>query len=116
VRGRQVKVPLIYHNWLIGAIPRQGKSAAVRVLACAAALDPLERVGHRFVSGIDDESIGRAAESLRLLRAEVGRRAERLRALPRELCPLLMLRDRLVGTHHMVRPCWGGPLLAAGSP
>ena len=29
VRGRQVKVPLIYHNWLIGAIPRQGKTAAV---------------------------------------------------------------------------------------
>ncbi len=104
VRGRQVKVPLIYHNWLIGAIPRQGKTASVRVLACAAALDPvcelwvhelkgsgdldpLERVSHRFVSGIDDESIGRAAESLRLLRAEIGRRADRLKALPRELCP-----------------------------
>jgi DNA segregation ATPase FtsK/SpoIIIE, S-DNA-T family len=104
VRGRSVKVPLIYNNWLVGAIPRQGKTASVRVLTCAAALDPLcelwvhelkgsgdldplERVSHRFVSGIDDESIGRAAESLRLLRAEVGRRAERLRALPRELCP-----------------------------
>jgi DNA segregation ATPase FtsK/SpoIIIE, S-DNA-T family len=58
---------------------------AVRVLACAAAqdppaemwvhelrgsgdLDPLERVSHRFVSGVDNESIGYAAESLRLLR------------------------------------------------
>ena len=50
-------------------------------------LDPLERVSHRFVSGIDDEAIGYAAESLRLLRAEIGRRTERLRALPRELCP-----------------------------
>jgi DNA segregation ATPase FtsK/SpoIIIE, S-DNA-T family len=66
VRGRVVKVPLVYHNWLIGSIPRQGKTAAVRVLACAAALDPLaelwihelkgsgdldplERVAHRFV-------------------------------------------------------------------
>jgi DNA segregation ATPase FtsK/SpoIIIE, S-DNA-T family len=104
VRGRQVKAPLIYHNWLIGAIPRQGKTAAVRVLACAAALDPLcemwvhelkgsgdldplERVAHRFVSGVHDEAIGYAAESLRLLRAEVGRRADRLKALPRELCP-----------------------------
>ena len=81
-------MPLVYHNWLIGAIPRQGKTAAVRVLACAAALDPLaemwvhelkgsgdldplERVSHRFVSGVDDESIGYAAESLRLLRAEI---------------------------------------------
>jgi DNA segregation ATPase FtsK/SpoIIIE, S-DNA-T family len=104
VRGRTVKVPLVYHNWLLGAIPRQGKTAAVRVLACAAALDPLtelwvhelkgsgdldplERVSHRFVSGVDDESIRYAAESLKLLRAEIMRRTERLKALPRELCP-----------------------------
>jgi DNA segregation ATPase FtsK/SpoIIIE, S-DNA-T family len=104
VRGRQVRAPLIYHNWLIGAIPRQGKTNAVRVLACAAALDPLcglwvhelkgsgdldtlERVAHRFVSGIHDEAIGYAAESLRLLRGEVEKRAERLKALPRDLCP-----------------------------
>jgi DNA segregation ATPase FtsK/SpoIIIE, S-DNA-T family len=57
----------------------------VRVLACAVALDPiceewihelkgsgdldpLERVSHRFVSGVDDASIAYAAESLRLLR------------------------------------------------
>jgi S-DNA-T family DNA segregation ATPase FtsK/SpoIIIE len=104
VRGRVVKAPMAYHNWLIGAIPRQGKTAAVRVLACGIALDPLcemwnhelkgsgdldplECVSHRFVSGIDDPSIGYAAESLKLLRAEIGRRTERLRALPREVCP-----------------------------
>jgi S-DNA-T family DNA segregation ATPase FtsK/SpoIIIE len=104
VRGRVVRAPMAYHNWLIGAIPRQGKTAAVRVLACGIALDPLcemwnhelkgsgdldplECVSHRFVSGIDDPSIGYAAESLKLLRAEIGRRTERLRALPREVCP-----------------------------
>jgi DNA segregation ATPase FtsK/SpoIIIE, S-DNA-T family len=104
VRGRTVKVPLVYHNWLLGAIPRQGKTAAVRVLACAAALDPLcelwthelkgsgdldplERVSHRFVSGVDDESIAYAAESLRLLRAEIMKRTERLKALDRAVCP-----------------------------
>jgi DNA segregation ATPase FtsK/SpoIIIE, S-DNA-T family len=104
VRGRTVKVPLVYHNWLLGAIPRQGKTAAVRVLACAAALDPLtelwvhelkgsgdldplERVSHRFVSGVDDESIGYAAESLRQLRAEIMKRTERLKALDRAVCP-----------------------------
>jgi DNA segregation ATPase FtsK/SpoIIIE, S-DNA-T family len=104
VRGRTVKVPLVYHNWLLGSIPRQGKTAAVRVLACAIALDPLaemwvhelkgsgdldplERVSHRFVSGVDAESIAYAAESLKLLRAEIMRRTERLKALPRELCP-----------------------------
>ena len=41
VRGRTVKAPLVYGNWLIGAIPRQSKTAAVRALACAIALDPL---------------------------------------------------------------------------
>jgi S-DNA-T family DNA segregation ATPase FtsK/SpoIIIE len=104
VRGRVVKAPMIYGNWLLGSIPRQGKTAAVRVLACGVALDPLaemwvhelkgsgdldplERVSHRFVSGVDDPSIGYAAESLRLLRAEVIRRTERLKALPREVCP-----------------------------
>jgi DNA segregation ATPase FtsK/SpoIIIE, S-DNA-T family len=104
VRGRVIKVLLIFANWLIGAIPRQGKTAAVRVLACAVALDPLaeewihelkgsgdldplERVCHRYVSGVDDESIAYAAESLRLLRAEIMRRTERLKALPREVCP-----------------------------
>jgi S-DNA-T family DNA segregation ATPase FtsK/SpoIIIE len=104
VRGRTVKVPLIYHNWLLGSIPRQGKTAAVRVLACGIALDPLaemwvhefkgsgdldplERVSHRFVSGVDDESIGYAAESLKMLRAEIVRRIERLKQLPRDLCP-----------------------------
>jgi DNA segregation ATPase FtsK/SpoIIIE, S-DNA-T family len=104
VRGRTVRVPLIFNSWLIGAIPRQGKSNALRVLACAAALDPLaelwvhelkgsgdldplEKVAHRFVSGIDDGSIAYAAESLRVLRREIEKRAERLKALPRELCP-----------------------------
>jgi S-DNA-T family DNA segregation ATPase FtsK/SpoIIIE len=104
VRGRTVKVPLVYHNWLLGSIPRQGKTAAVRALACGVALDPLaetwthelkgsgdldplERISHRFVSGVDDESIGYAAKSLQLLRAEVMRRTERLKALDRELCP-----------------------------
>jgi S-DNA-T family DNA segregation ATPase FtsK/SpoIIIE len=104
MRGRPVKVPLIYHNWLIGSMPRNGKTVAVRGLCCAAALDPLaelwiaelkgtgdldalEQVSHRFVSGIDEVSIEYAAESLRKLRAEVERRAPRVKALPAELCP-----------------------------
>jgi S-DNA-T family DNA segregation ATPase FtsK/SpoIIIE len=104
VRGRAVKAPMAYLNWLIGAIPRQGKTAAARVLTCTAALDPLaelwiaelkgsgdldplEQCSHRFVSGIDDPSIAYAAESLKLLKAEIARRTERLKALPREVCP-----------------------------
>ena len=104
VRGKGVKAPMAYLNMLIGSIPRQGKTAAARVRACTYALDPivelwihelkgsgdldpLEQVSHRFVSGIDDASIAYAAESLKLLKAEIERRTERLRKLPREACP-----------------------------
>lgn len=103
-RGRAQSVPLIQHNVLIGSQPGQGKTASVRVLACGAALDPtvelwlhenkgtgdldsLAPVSHRFVSGIDDESIQYAADSLKLLRAEVMRRAAAIKKLPRDLCP-----------------------------
>jgi S-DNA-T family DNA segregation ATPase FtsK/SpoIIIE len=103
-RGRPITLPLYQHNVLIGSLPGQGKTGAVRVLTCGAALDataelwlhelkgsgdldPLESVSHRFVSGIDDESIEYAAESLRLLREEVVRRTKALKDLPRDLCP-----------------------------
>ena len=104
VRGRAVAVPMAYLNMLIGSIPRQGKTATVRVRACTYALDPivemwlhelkgsgdldpLEQVSHRFVSGIHDEAIAYTAESLKLLRAEVEKRTARLRGLPRKVCP-----------------------------
>ena len=103
-RGRRVDGALVEHNWLLGSMPGQGKTSAVRVLVAAAALDPtaelwlhelkgtgdldpFEQVSHRFISGIDDESIGYAAESLHLLRAEVERRAARLKKLDRVACP-----------------------------
>ncbi|WP_405916093.1 FtsK/SpoIIIE domain-containing protein [Streptomyces sp. NBC_00728] len=103
-RGRAQSVPMIQHNVLIGSLPGQGKTASVRVLACGAAMDPsvelwlhenkgtgdldaLEAVSHRFVSGIDDDSIKYAADSLKLLREEVMRRAGAIKKLPRDLCP-----------------------------
>ncbi|MFD5860947.1 P-loop NTPase family protein [Streptomyces chartreusis] len=103
-RGRAQSVPMIQHNILIGSLPGQGKTASVRVLSCGAAMDPsvelwlhenkgtgdldsLECVSHRFVSGIDDDSIRYAADSLKLLREEVMRRAAAIKKLPRDLCP-----------------------------
>ena len=72
--------------------PGQGKSAAVRLLAAGAALDPLAdlwihelagkgdldplgQVCHRYCSGMDAEAIAYAADSARLLRAETERRS-----------------------------------------
>jgi S-DNA-T family DNA segregation ATPase FtsK/SpoIIIE len=103
-RGRKVSAPLIYHNWLIGSMPRNGKTAAVRELCCAVALDPvaeqwihelkgtgdldpLEAVSHRFVSGITDDAIEYTAQSLALLRAECERRGPRIKGLPLDICP-----------------------------
>lgn len=103
-RGKRVDGALVEHNWLLGSMPGQGKTSAVRVLVSGAALDPtaelwihelkgtgdldpFECCSHRFISGIDDDSIGYAAESLKMLRREVMHRAERLKKLDRALCP-----------------------------
>ena len=103
-RQRPVTAPLFEHNWLIGAQPGQGKTSAVRVVASAVALDPLAelwvhehagkgdlepfaKVCHRYVSGLDDESIGYAAASLHMLRLELDKRSRKLKALPKEARP-----------------------------
>ena len=103
-RGRQVAGQLFEHNWLIGAAPGQGKTSAVRVVACAAALDPLAelwihelagkgdleplaQVSHRYCSGLDDEAIGYAAESMRMLRAELDTRVAQAQGHPEGVPP-----------------------------
>ena len=103
-RQRAVRVSLEETNALIGALPGGGKTAAVRVLALAAALDPhcevrigehkgsgdleaLELVAHRYASGVDDEALAATLDSLRELLDEVGRRAKVVAKLPRHLVP-----------------------------
>jgi S-DNA-T family DNA segregation ATPase FtsK/SpoIIIE len=103
-RGKRADVALVEHNVLLGSMPGQGKTSAVRVLVSIAALDPtaelwvhemkgtgdldpFEQVSHRFISGIDDDSIGYAAASLKQLRREVMARADRLKKLDRVMCP-----------------------------
>ena len=103
-RQRRVDGNVIEHNWLIGSMPGQGKTSAMRVLVAACSLDPtvemwlhelkgtgdldpFEQCSHRFISGIDDESIAYAAESLHKLRREVMARTERIKKLDRTVCP-----------------------------
>jgi S-DNA-T family DNA segregation ATPase FtsK/SpoIIIE len=103
-RQRNVTAPLFEVNWLIGASPGQGKTAAVRVLACGVALDPLAtewihelagkgdleplaQVCHRYCSGLDDVSIAYAAESAALLRRELERRSKLFANVPKHLRP-----------------------------
>lgn len=103
-RGLPVSVPLFEANWLIGAAMGNGKTAAVRVLLAAAALDPVcdlwthefsgkgdlepfAQVSHRYCSGLDDDSVAYGAESARLLKAELERRQKVFKKLPREARP-----------------------------
>ena len=114
-RGRLVSVPLIFNNVLIGAMPRSGKTFALRVLLLAAALDPtvelriwelkgtgdlksLRRIARRYGSGADEDTIGRALEDLRDVHAELERRAEVIRDLPAEMCPESKVTRRLADT------------------
>jgi DNA segregation ATPase FtsK/SpoIIIE, S-DNA-T family len=103
-RGRVVTVTLFETNMLIGALPGAGKTASVRVPVLAAGLDPIaevwvfelagkgdlspaEKFAARYASGLDDETIERTLLALRDARADIARRAEAMKRLPRSLCP-----------------------------
>ncbi|MGH8918579.1 MAG: cell division protein FtsK, partial [Actinomycetes bacterium] len=103
-RGRPVLILLMFANVLIGAMPRFGKTFAMRVLALAAALDVLvelrvfelkgtgdlgavEGCCHHYASGPDDDTITATVASLEELDAELERRAKVIRGLPATVCP-----------------------------
>ena len=103
-RGRAVSVPLMFANVLIGAMPRSGKTFAMRVLLLAAALDPLcelrvwelkgtgdlsslARVAYHYGSGPDDDTIAACVASLREVHRELERRAKTISGLPKNVCP-----------------------------
>ena len=120
-RGRSVTVPLFEVNWLIGAAPGNGKTAAVRVLALSTALDPLAdlwvhelagkgdleplaQVCHRYTSGLDEESIAYTAESLQILRADLGRRSAKFKEVPKDQRPDGKITRELAKQNKLLRP------------
>lgn len=97
-RGRLVAIRLIFANLLLGAMPRQGKTASLRLLLLGLALDPnvelrvfelkgtgdlspLEPVAHHYASGAGDEALEATMVSLRELLAELEGRAKRISGL-----------------------------------
>lgn len=120
-RGKPVTAPLIYHNYLIGSMPRNGKTGTMRELAAAVALDPLcgmwmaelkgtgdldpfEPLCLRFVSGITDDAIEYAAKSLALLRAECEKRSPKIKALPMTICPERRVTREIAQKYRELRP------------
>lgn len=103
-RGKPVTLVLMFASMLIGAIPRMGKTFALRVILLAVALDvrtelhvydlkggadlrPLGQVAHRFRIGDEDEDIAYLAADTGELTEEMSRRYKVIRALPERECP-----------------------------
>ncbi|GAA4828831.1 FtsK/SpoIIIE domain-containing protein [Saccharopolyspora rosea] len=100
-RGRWVDLRLMFTSVAIGAIPRMGKTFALRELLLIAALDPrvelhtydlkgtgdldpLERVTHVHGVGDEPEEIDKAVADMRSLRDELRRRAKLIRDLAKQ--------------------------------
>lgn len=103
-RGVLVPLPLIWSSMLIGSIPRQGKTVAMRTVAAAAALDPFvkcvffdgkggkdfkpfEILAHRYGSGVRRVVVEHMLTVLRELVEEMERRYEAFQTLPDDVCP-----------------------------
>jgi hypothetical protein len=107
-RGQLVKVPILWHSILVGALPRQGKTFSARLLALFAALDPhckldvfdasgkpdwrkFALVADSCAFGLTPTREGKPPEillaTLEGIRADVEDRYERLSGLPTHICP-----------------------------
>jgi DNA segregation ATPase FtsK/SpoIIIE, S-DNA-T family len=103
-RGRAVAVLLMFASMLIGAMPRQGKTMALRILGLFCALDVnaqvrawelkgtgdlscLEHVAHSYGSGADDATLEACLADVREVNGELDKRAAKIRSLPRDVCP-----------------------------
>lgn len=103
-RGRRIDLPLVWTWLLVGAIPRQGKTSAMRLPAAGLILDPhariyvfdgkggkdwmaAEQVAYRFVCGDELSHAEAVRDYLIELVAEVQARFARLALLDDEVCP-----------------------------
>lgn len=103
-RERSVELPLMWTSMLIGAIPRQGKTFAARLVAAGLILDPYarllfadfkagkdwtaaEQVAYRFMAGDETEHNFILMKWLEELVADVQGRFRRMRDLDDEICP-----------------------------
>jgi DNA segregation ATPase FtsK/SpoIIIE, S-DNA-T family len=103
-RQRRIDLPLVWTSLLVGAIPRQGKTFAIRLPAAGLILDPytrlyvfdgkggkdwdaVEAVAYRFVRGDELDHAYAVRDYLVELVAEVQSRFTRMATLDDEICP-----------------------------
>lgn len=99
--GQEIRLNLLWASMFIGAVPRQGKTFAARLIGAAAALDPhvrlivfdgagrgswthLAPLCHRYGVGIRDHVFDYLIETLRECVADIDARAEKLEQLATE--------------------------------
>ncbi|HUY48043.1 MAG TPA: cell division protein FtsK [Streptosporangiaceae bacterium] len=97
-RGNVVSILLMFASVLIGAMPRMGKTFALRVIALACALDPdarlrvfelkgtgdlaaLKHVAHEYGSGAERETLEACLDSVRAYHRQLDKRAKTLREI-----------------------------------
>ncbi|AHH97611.1 cell division protein FtsK [Kutzneria albida] len=103
-RQRRIDLPLVWTSLLVGAIPRQGKTFATRLVAAGLVLDPYTRLyvfdgkggkdweaaegnAYRFVCGDEVSHAEAVRDHLVELVAEVQSRYARMATLDDEVCP-----------------------------
>jgi len=103
-RGKIVRLTLMFASVLIGAIPRMGKTTALRLLALAGALDPacemhvydlkgtgdlapVAKVAHKYGCGADEETLAAAMASLKEIHGRLVTRAKTISGLTAAECP-----------------------------
>lgn len=101
-RNRRIAVSLLFTGWVVGALPRMGKTNFARLLACAAALDPwcdlivfdlkgstdwtmFRPIARAFGLGNADSTLQHLLSTLKAVEREINRRAELVTSLPIEL-------------------------------
>lgn len=103
-RGNVVPITMIFESMLIGSIPRQGKTGAMRVVALGSSLDPTcemhvhdlkgtgdlaatKKVAHRYACGADEETLLKCMDSIREVHGYLATRSKTIAGLPSEVCP-----------------------------
>ncbi|MCX5119894.1 cell division protein FtsK [Micromonospora sp. NBC_00362] len=117
-RGALATITLMYASMIIGALPRFGKTFALRLALLLVALDPrswvlafdlkgtgdlspLEPVCHAYRAGDDEDDIVYLVTALREVHAEMRRRTKVIRDLPRDLCPENKVTDELANNRKL---------------
>lgn len=103
-RGREIRPTLLFNSFLVGAVPRSGKTFAGRLLVAPALLDPqvdvvvidlkggrdwkaAELLATTYISGDEPEDLAYAVATLERERSDARARFAAFRDLPDEQCP-----------------------------